>query len=309
VPGDKFSLQMDVRGEARDRRALIWFLIFAFAPTWSVWTLLWVMCVHASDTVRFALFGTAGMYFPGLAALGVQRFILKEGLGTSTLFRIGRARFYLWAWMLFPILIVITVCLDLSTNTAQLDRDFSHLQSLFAVAGRPPPADLRQFAIGQLMTALLIGPPLHALTTIGEEVGWRDFLLRRLIRTGFNEWTALLISGAIWGLWHIPVILLGLEYVNNPFLGIPVFVVYATLVGIILGWLQLASGSVWVPAIAHGSINAVQRALLVFITGYNGLISGGLGSVIGWLPLTAFIVWLACSRRLPVRDVSQPLQE
>jgi membrane protease YdiL (CAAX protease family) len=246
------------------------------------------------------------MYFPGLAALGVQRFILREGLGTSTIFRIGRARFYLWAWMLFPTLILVTICLDLLTKTSRPDRTFSELQGLFAAAGRPLPADLRRFAFGQLGTALLFGPPIHALTTIGEEVGWRDFLLRRLLRAGFSEWAALLMSGAIWGLWHIPVILLGLEYPNNPFLGIPAFVIYATLVGVIIGWLQLASGSVWVPAVAHGSINAVQRASLVFITDYDGLISGGLGSVIGWLPLTAFIVWLARSGRLPARDVSLP---
>jgi hypothetical protein len=60
--------------------------IFAFAPTWSLWTLLEVMRVHPSDSLRFALFGTLGMYCPGLAALGVQRFILKEVLDSSTLF-------------------------------------------------------------------------------------------------------------------------------------------------------------------------------------------------------------------------------
>jgi membrane protease YdiL (CAAX protease family) len=187
-----------------------------------------------------------------------------------------------------------------------LDPNFSQLQSLIAEAGRQSPSELRQFAIGQLLTALLIGPPMHALTTIGEEVGWRDFLLRRLIVAGFSQWAALLMSGAVWGLWHIPLILLGLEYTNSPFLGIPAFVVYAALVGIILGWLQLASGRVWVPAVAHGSINAFQRALLVFITGYDGLISGGLGSVVRWLPLTAFIIWLARSRRLPQRSGDLP---
>jgi membrane protease YdiL (CAAX protease family) len=297
---------MNVAGQALERRSVIWFLIFAFAPTWCIWACLWLLRINPSDTVRFALFGTAPMYFPGLAALWVRRFILQESVGNSTIFRIGRPRFYLWAWMLFPALILATICLDLLTKTARPDRTFSQLQGLFASAGRPLPVDLRRFAFGQLEAALLVGPPIHALTTIGEEVGWRDFLLRRLIRIGFNQWGALVVTGAIWGLWHIPVILLGLEYRNNPFLGIPAFVVYATLVGVIIGWLQLASGSVWVPAIAHGSINAVQRAALVFITGYDGLISGGLGSFIGWLPLTAFIVWLTRSHRLPVRDVSLP---
>jgi membrane protease YdiL (CAAX protease family) len=297
---------MNGAGQARERRSVIWFLIFAFAPTWSVWACLWLLRVNPNDTVRFALFGTAPMYFPGLAALGVRRFILREDIRTSTVFRIGRPRFYLWAWMLFPALILTTICLDLLTKNARPDRTFSQLHGLFASAGRPLPADLRRFAFGQLGIALLIGPPFHALTTIGEEVGWRDFLLRRLIRLGFDQWGALLISGVVWGVWHIPVILLGLEYSNHPFLGIPAFVVYATLVGVILGWLQLASGSVWVPAVAHGSINAVQRASLVFIAGDDGLISGGLGSIVGWLPLTAFIVWLVRSRRLPVRDVSLP---
>ena len=297
---------MNAVGQALERRSIVWFLIFAFVPTWCIWACLWLLRVNPGDTVRFALFGTAPMYFPGLAALGVRRFILREDLSTSTVFRIGRPRFYLWAWMLFPALILATICLDLLTKTSRPDRTFSQLQGLFASAGRPLPADLRRFAFGQLGTALLIGPPIHALTTIGEEVGWRDFLLRRLIHIGFGEWAALMMSGAIWGAWHIPVILLGLEYSNNPFLGIPAFVVYAMLVGVILGWLQLASGSVWVPAVAHGSINAVQRASLVFITGYDGLISGGLGSFIGWLPLTTFVVWLARSHRLPARDVSLP---
>jgi hypothetical protein len=93
---------MDLPGEAWNRRALIWFLIFAFAPTWGLWTLLWVMRVHPSDSLRFALFGTLGLYCPGLAALGVQRFILKESLDSSTLFGIGRPRFYLWASNAIP---------------------------------------------------------------------------------------------------------------------------------------------------------------------------------------------------------------
>ena len=36
---------------------------------------------------------------------------------------------------------------------------------------------------------------------------WRDFL-RRQIRIGFSQWSALIFNGAIWGLWHISVIVL-----------------------------------------------------------------------------------------------------
>ena len=165
------------------------------------------------------------------------------------------------------------------------------------------PFHIGTFAVWQLVVAVVVLPPVHALTTIGEELGWRDFLLSRLMGIGLTQWTALIVTGAVWGIWHAPVILMGLEYVGYPYAGIPMFVVYAILVGVILGWLQLASGSVWVPAIAHGSINAVQRAALIFVTGYNPLIAGTLGSLAGLASLISFIAWLRWTRRLPVKSI------
>lgn len=289
---------------ALEYRAIVWFLVLAFAPTWMLWTVLWLMRVSPSETFRFAIFGTLGMYFPGIAALVAGRFVLGEGLRDTTLLRLGHRCFYFWAWFLFPLLIFATLALDVGSGAARLDRTFAQISTRFISAERAAPSDLGAFAIGNLMVALLAGPAMHAITTVGEELGWRDFLLRHLIRIGFRQWPALLITGTVWGLWHIPVILLELEYVGHPFLGIPMFVVYTILVGIIIGWPYLASGSVWVAALAHGSLNAVQRAAFIFIVGYDGLIVGGLGSVLGWIPLVAFIAWLAFSGRLPADDQS-----
>ncbi|MGO9454898.1 MAG: lysostaphin resistance A-like protein [Candidatus Binataceae bacterium] len=290
--------------KASDQRVLVFFLILSFVPTWILWSMLWLLRVKPAETVRFAIFATAGMYFPAIAALVVRFAVLKEDLRDTTLLRPGRFRCYLWAWLLFPFLIITTVLLDVFSGAAHPDWAFDHLRMMFSAAGQPPPRDLMHFALGQLATAAIIGPPLHALTTIGEELGWRDFLLRHLVRMGFGQWMALIASGVVWGLWHIPVILLGLEYVEHPIIGVPMFVIYAILVGIIIGWLQLASGSVWVSALAHGSINAFQRAALVFIADYDSAIGGGLGSLVGWIPLSAFVVWLALSGRIPVIDQS-----
>jgi uncharacterized protein len=286
--------------EGLERRAIAWFLLIAFIPTWMLWTAMWQRGVTPSDSLHFAIFGTAGMYFPGIAALVAGRFVLHEHLReTTTLLCIGRKRFYIWAWFLFPLIIFATLVLDVVTHRARVDTTFSELSGWLAAAGKTPPSNLESFALGNLMLNLLAGPAIHALTTIGEEVGWRDFLLRRLLRLGHSEWAALIITGIIWGLWHLPVILLGLEYVGHPVQGIPFFVVYTTLVAIIIGWLYLESGSVWVAAVAHASINSVQRAALFFIVGYDGLIAGGLGSALGWIPLAACIGWLAYSGRLP----------
>jgi len=287
-----------------DQRALIFFLTLNFVPTWILWSLLSILQVKPAEPLRFVIFATAGMYFPGIAALVVRFVMLNEDLRDTTLFRLGRPGYYLWAWLLFPFLITATVLLDIFSGAAHPDWSLDHLRMMFSAAGQSPPRDLARFALWQLATAATIGPPLHALTTIGEELGWRDFLLRHLVRMGFDQWTALIASGVVWGLWHIPIILLGLEYVEHPVIGVPMFITYTVLVGIIIGWLQLASGSVWVSALAHGSINAFQRAALVFIVGYDSAIGGGLGSLVGWISLSAFVVWLALSGRIPVIDQS-----
>ena len=271
-----------------------------------LWGLMWWLGVTPRAELGFAIFGTMGMYFPGVAAMLVRTLVSRDASG-SGLFVVGRRGYYAWAWLLFPMLIALTLVVSLLSGWAQPDTAFSQLRDLFVRANSPVPASLTRFAWGQLLTALALGVPVHAITTIGEELGWRDFLLPRLIRIGFKEWTALVMTGIVWGLWHIPVISMNLEYVGHPYLGIPMFVVYTVLVGVVLGWLQLASGSVWVPAIAHGSINAVQRAELVFVTGYNPLIAGPLGSLCGWIPLAAFIGWLAWTRRVPVGSVAASL--
>ena len=55
---------------------------------------------------------------------------------------------------------------------------------------------------------MLIGPVLNAIPALGEEWGWRGYLLPRL--TGTRGVVAgLLLSGVIWGLWHAPLTLLG----------------------------------------------------------------------------------------------------
>ncbi|GEM_PF-3739381 len=63
-------------------------------------------------------------------------------------------------------------------------------------------------------------------------------------------WPGLIGHGAIWGLWHAPLILLlGCDYPGHPLLRVPLFVVTATLLGIAAFWHSGAlSRAVRVPA-------------------------------------------------------------
>ena len=100
----------------------------------------------------------------------------------------------------------------------------------------------------------------------GEELGWRGYLLPALIdRVG--TWPALILSGAIWGLWHSPVILLGYNFGRTDIVGVLLMVVACVLLGILFGWLRLASGNIWPAVFAHGGLNAAGGLILVLVGG------------------------------------------
>jgi len=115
-----------------------------------------------------------------------------------------------------------------------------------------------------------------------------------------GQWPALLLSGIIWGMWHAPIIVMGRNYPGHPVLGPFLMIGFCLLMGIILGWLQLAAGSVWAPALAHGTLNAVAGLPLMMMTGLNLTIGGPTSSLIGWIGIAACVVWLVLTRRLPV---------
>jgi membrane protease YdiL (CAAX protease family) len=125
-----------------------------------------------------------------------------------------------------------------------------------------------------------------------------------------GQWKALLISGAIWGVWHAPAIAQGYNYPNHPMLGILLMTVFCILLGIIVGWMYLNTRSPWVAALAHGSINAWAGLPYLFLMpGFDTALGGTLTSVPGWLAMGLFIGWLVLTKRLPVQapEEAQPV--
>ena len=70
-----------------------------------------------------------------------------------------------------------------------------------------------------------------------------------------------LVSGLIWGLWHVPLILGGVYLAGPPpLLAAALFMVTATAFSFVFTRLRLETSSVW-PAVAlHAAWNAVIQA-------------------------------------------------
>lgn len=92
------------------------------------------------------------------------------------------------------------------------------------------------------------------LNGFGEELGWRGFLLPRLAAQQGPLRAALAVAG-MWALWHLPLFWVhaGMAAMVGPLLlGWVGGLVAGSLV---LGWLFLATDSVWVVAVWHTAFN------------------------------------------------------
>lgn len=126
--------------------------------------------------------------------------------------------------------------------------------------------------------------PLALPLMIGEEIGWRGFLLPRLMR--FGIWPALLISGAIHAIWHGPQLLIQFRSGAMGIGAVLVFGVGVMAFGVLLGLLRLWSGSVWPAVIAHGANNVVAQIGFLTLSAAGSptdpiWYSGGVGGLIG----------------------------
>jgi uncharacterized protein len=284
------------------RKSLIWFLLISFSLAWILFLL--PLTTGAPGTplrqnVTLACW-TAAMWAPGIAALVVTRFVLKRPLKSLGLGHLGEKRAYLWAWLLPIGLAIAAGVFSYLFSPNKLDLTFPAFRMAMAAVpgGQALPAAL--IVAAQIAISFTLAPLLNTLFALGEELGWRGFLLPSLLPLG--QWRAILISGIIWGIWHAPAIAQGHNYPSQPVLGILMMIVFTVLLGAILSWLYLRTGSPWAPALGHGTINAVAGLPVLFMAGIDITYTGTLVSPVGWIPLALFVGWLAWTRRLPVAE-------
>ncbi len=276
-----------------DKRGLAWYLGLSFGTVWLMEGWLWTQGGLASPMTPVVLLVV--MLVPAASAFIVRKFVTREGFADAGL-RVGHKRYYLWAWLLFPILSVLAGVLTVLLGQARFDPSMSQLLGPLQLQA-PTTEAPRVEAIFPLMllAGMTINPLFTSIFTFGEEFGWRGYLTMKLLPLG--RYRALLVTGIIWGVWHAPVILMGYNYPTQPVLGVLLMTIFCVWISFILGWLRLASGSVLTPTLGHAVMNTGAITPLVLLTGMDSAIGGPLG-IIGWIPLGAFVLWLHRSGRL-----------
>ena len=147
--------------------------------------------------------------------------------------------------------------------------DLHHVDELaksFGMTGWPAPAIL----IVQGMLAGVFAMPGAVAHGLGEELGWRGFLVPQLSKVmGFGG--VVVVTGVIWTAYHIPVLVFANYNSGTPWwFGLSCFTVLVFSGGAIFAASRLRSGSVWPAAILHGSHNLFIQGVFTPMTRDTG---------------------------------------
>lgn len=272
--------------------ATIAFVVLALGLAWLVALPLWLN--GGLTTPLAGILIPVMMFTPALAALIVMLVLRPvpkgERLRFLGMWPLRPAKRVVWMMVLglFGPLVVIAASVAVAALFGWVTLDLVHFSGFAEqlAASLPdgveaPPAIV--VILSQLIAIPFAAATINAFLAFGEELGWRGFLLPALRPLG--TWPSLLISGAVWGVWHSPVILLGYNFGLTDLTGVLLMTAGCVAWGVLLGWLRLRSASLWPAVFAHGAMNAAGAMIALFYaagTTFDIALAGPLG-VAGWI--------------------------
>ncbi len=291
--------------KAATKRILL-FILFAFAVAWALFLTIPLAGLQTSGSFAAVALLTCAMFAPALASI-LTRLVTKEGFKDMWLlprFK-GNIKTYLLVFFGPTVMILLSSVLYFVLFPASFDRNLTTLTSMLQTSGAGAmPAQL-MLAIS-LAQMILIGPVINLLPTMGEELGWRGYLLPKL-RGMVSDRAALVITGLIWGVWHAPIIAVGhnygTDYTGYPWVGILTMIVFCVSLGIIEGYFTLCVGSALPAGIIHSAVNAGAALPMMLIVGdYNPILGPSIAGLIGGLPMLviAVVLYIKSDGRRPV---------
>lgn len=254
-------------GDLRDEKRRTWLKIVLYYALAVLLTVPLELLNHHAQGNGARVLVVAVMWCPAAGAV-ITILLFRENI-TQLGWRWGSWRYIRWA-VIIPVLYVLPAYLAIWVlglggfyNTGFA----AAVTSDYGFAGAPMALGL----IGYVLLTVTAGLVLSVARALGEELGWRGFLVPQLAKVTSFVGVGL-ISGLMWTAWHFPSMLLG-EYGSS---GAPdwyrftCFTVMATALAFIAAWLRLRSGSVWPAVILHGVHNTIVQSIFTPLTTNTG---------------------------------------
>ena len=212
-----------------------------------------------------AVLMTATMWSPGLAAL-LTCLIIGRPIA-SLPWRWGG-----WGWTTFAWLLPVVYGLAIYTPVWVFNlggTGFGDPETLTSWTAQLTGGDTANLFVAAAFVVMLgtFGVISSAARALGEEIGWRGFLIWEM-RKVMPFWAVGLVSGAIWAVWHWPAILF-IDYnagVGSFILQMTLFTLAILPQGITYAFLTFKTQSLWPAVILHASHNLFIQRVFTPIT-------------------------------------------
>ena len=282
-------------------RQLAIYGIVAYGVAWVIQGIASVFANRGSLNNRaiFQVLMMACMWAPFLAVV-IARIPLKSlGWGLHLKGKVRWVFFALWLPLLFNVLGAVLYFLIFP---GQLDAGFETLRLTLGEEGlaqlEAQGLTVEMYLVVSLISSVTIAPFINILPSLGEEVGWRGVLYPAL-KERVGRTRGRILGGVCWGAWHWPAMILagyeyGKEYLGAPLLGPIVFCMFATALGILLDQVYEKTGSIWLPSLMHGAINAMSITAYLMKPEYlDRMILGPAPiGILSMIPVAAIAVWI-----------------
>ena len=275
------------------------YLLWAFGVAWGFQIIAGIL-YRKGNSMGYSVLLAVSMFAPLLAAVLSGSEIRSIGWKPHIK---GNLRWILVAWFAPVALGAAGAALYFLLVPNAFDTTFAYVRTLLGNEGlsqlESNGLSIQTYAIISTVSAITYAPFVNMLFAVGEEAGWRGTMYP-ILKEHFGIVKGRLIGGAVWGVWHWPIMLLagyeyGTTYWGAPVTGPLLFCIITITMGILFDFLYGKTSCIWVPALCHGAINAFAGVPTLFLNpAYaDKLLLGPLIiGVISGLPLmlTAFIL-------------------
>ena len=244
------------------RRPILAYLLF----TWTLSSLFYFLIIKSAGTNAADGAYTAGlMWCPALGALLTCAYLGRPVASLG--WKWGQTRYQAIAYLIPLGYSTVVYSMAWLAGIAGLNPEQS-AAGLSKWLGLGPFSRPVATALWFLVVAT-VGVIQNCATTLGEEIGWRGFLVPALAKR-FSFTATALFSGVIWALWHVPIIVFAGYNTGTGWYGLAVVCTNIVVLSFVLAWLRLRSGSLWTGVILHASHNHFIQHFFDPMTLYAG---------------------------------------
>ena len=245
------------------------YLLWAFGVAW-VFQIIAGILYRKGNSMSYSVLLAVSMFAPLFAAVLSGTEIRSIGWKPHIK---GNLRWILVAWFAPVALGAAGAALYFLLVPNAFDTTFAYVCTLLGNEGlsqlESNGLSIQTYAIISTVSAITYAPFVNMLFAVGEEAGWRGTMYP-ILKEHFGIVKGRLIGGAVWGVWHWPIMLLagyeyGTTYWGAPVTGPLLFCVITIAMGILFDFLYEKTNCIWIPALCHGAINAFAGVPTLFL--------------------------------------------